>query len=252
MKAKRSQKILYSIAGTYLVLLIVPMIMGISLYSYALNIAREYVTEANETALQNSVYSIEGMLTAADRFAATLLSSRPTMLSKNIRGMPHGSFAYSIREVTDGLPYYFDGMNIVSGYVIIDLRNDVVYAPRIGYPSTRAYYEAVIADGTDDYGYSQWYNDIYTLNHAALIGMGGDRITYGIPCFRLSDSGKHGRILFDINRDALLGAVYPLFDKSANAVSLYTPEGAMLAAQGNPMLGDVDLHASGTTSAVIN
>ena len=127
MKKQRPRQISISFACSYLILLIIPILMGISTYRNSIQLSRSNIIAANEIALSQFGEAIDNSLDSAGQFAISIHSMQKSILSFSSKISHSGEQVYAVRSAIDSLPIYIDSNGLFSEYFII------VYKPTLSW-----------------------------------------------------------------------------------------------------------------------
>ncbi|NLG26160.1 MAG: helix-turn-helix transcriptional regulator [Clostridiales bacterium] len=233
---RANRRLSVGFALSYLVLLVIPLVMGAAAYLYSTQLAQGNIERENAMVLAQCAANVEGSLSNVDQFAVALIENSDVQLLLSSKSPSRGEVIYLMRLAIDKMPKHYDGTKITDSYFIADLKKDVIVSPGTGYTKTSKYFTSKFA--ASEISYPAWYESIYKPEEGILYlppeaGARGDgALMYVKPYTLLSVGIRMGTIVFVLSADAIRGLLEPAFDSGAVYVCMADGEGNVLVEAG--------------------
>lgn len=217
MNANKPRRISIGFACSYLILLIIPLIMGISTYSSSVQLSRSNVIAASETVLSQFGESIDNSLDAASQFALSISSSiQKSILSFSNKDSHSSEQIYAVRSAIDTLPIHMDSNGLTNNYFIIEYETDIVVSPRVGYLTSYSYYSSLL--DTQKLDYSLWYDTISNTSNFRIQSLPqqdeDSLLLYAIPFSTLGSAKPSYSVVFTLDTQMLRNLMQPILESS--------------------------------------
>ena len=235
MKAGRRMRFTIGFACSYLILLIIPVIMGISTYHNYMRLSRSSVITTNEVTLRQLGESLYNSLENAGQFAFSISSMEHEIISLYNMDKRSGQQVYAVRSAIEDLPIHLDSNGITNDYYIIDFKSDIILSPHVGFLTSYAYYKSqVSATGVD---YSVWYDSLLnptsSLVQVLKTENGNPLLYYCYPYGTFSYAKPLCSIVFTLDLRMLDQLLNPILELGIDQVYILNNAGELLLSAGS-------------------
>jgi two-component system response regulator YesN len=252
MKKQRPRQISISFACSYLILLIIPILMGISTYRNSIQLSRSNIIAANEIALSQFGEAIDNSLDSAGQFAISIHSMQKSILSFSSKISHSGEQVYAVRSAIDSLPIYIDSNGLFSEYFIIVYKTNIIVSPRVGYLNSHSYFSTHF--DPQKLNYSLWYDALKnkSIRHIRAIPYeGSDSLLLYIHPFCLFGGAKPNHaVVFTLDTNMLHRQMQPLMESGVSQMYILNQSGELLLDVGDQTAPTPDEFLSGIDCTV--
>ena len=124
----QSPSVLFQFTVSYLLLLLIPIVMGIIGYANSFAAMQKQLLNSNNLILENVIYSLESSLNSMQAYAFSL--NNVLYLDRTIRhASEENSDLYSLQQTAGHLPVYSNDRGYVQSYYIYSQKNQLLMAP---------------------------------------------------------------------------------------------------------------------------
>ena len=167
MKQKmHSSRVLWRFSLSYLILMVIPLLMGIMAYSTSLQNANEQLMKMGEAALERAASEVDCSLLEAKEFANTLMSMNSVAHLMDHQGS-NGERILSLQKSVAELPEFKDTYRLFQRYFIYLPESDIVVDNKNAYIQLQDYYATTFRYG--DKALNEFRQDILRKNSALTL-----------------------------------------------------------------------------------
>ena len=235
MFSKRSFP-LFGFSLSYLILLLIPLVMGISAYMNAASTTQDQIIKSNETLLQQFSQRFDQSLSAADSFSLTLSSTQSIndfMLAPLRQELSREDLIYSIWNQFRSPVIFRDSSQLISNYYLYNDPGDFVVGPYQGSLDPEEQYDEFFAYG--GYTAQDWTDMLHfktqkllmPQNKAQFFDISGEYMLYLRHYYY--NRTAIGTFVFYIDSSVLRQDLQPLFDFGSTMIYFTDDRGALLA-----------------------
>lgn len=230
----QSPSVLFQFTVSYLLLLLIPIVMGIIGYANSFAAMQKQLLNSNNLILENVMYSLESSLNSMQAYAFSL--NNVLYLDRTIRhASEENSDLYSLQQTAGHLPVYSNDRGYVQSYYIYSQKNQLLMAPSQVFLEIEPYYDYFWGKRSG-VPYALWKQQVLDSSTTDLplvilpMRTGENMVYYQRPYVgtEITANGKiffelnTGRIRKDMERSFDLGAqFFYLFDREEN-ILLYS------------------------------
>ena len=226
---KQSSRVLFRFTVSYLLLMVIPLLMGIAAYSIALQNAEDQVIHTNLLALERASSEIECSLLEANSFVSALTKneSLSRMFSEDD---PSTS---TLQQAINDLPEFKDTYHLVQRYFIYVPDNNLIVDNRNAYIHLKNYYATTFRYG--DMPLEDFERDTLARQDIpALLPVTSNvymqkeyRSMLYVQRLTLPNR-RSGRVFFYIDEEALLKRMQMHFDPGVSYTGICLQDGTVL------------------------
>ena len=240
MKQKmHSSRVLWRFSLSYLILMVIPLLMGIMAYSTSLQNANEQLMKMGEAALERAASEVDCSLLEAKEFANTLMSMNSVAHLMNHQGS-NGERILSLQKSVAELPEFKDTYRLFQRYFIYLPESDIVVDNKNAYIQLQDYYATTFRYG--DKALNEFRQDILRKNSALTLLPATENV-YQQKVYSslihsqliLSPERKLGRVIFYLDEDKLLELIRAQCGEEVSFVALYGDNGEVLLSTDHSM-----------------
>jgi len=132
-KRRQKTKIVATFLASYAIILIIPVIVGIIVYSKTVTIVKEEVTSNNVTLLEQSKSILDRRLAELDAIMQQIAASPKVSAFQGVTNPFIGANTYKVRETANELYNYGTSNNFMLGYYILYKNSGLVLSPNNAY-----------------------------------------------------------------------------------------------------------------------
>ena len=167
MKQKmHSSRVLWRFSLSYLVLMVIPLLMGIVAYSISLQNANEQLMKMGEAALERAASEVDCSLLEAKEFANTLMSMNSVTHLMDHQGSAEERIL-SLQASVSELPEFKDTYRLFQRYYIYLPEADIVVDNKNAYLKLQDYYATTFRYG--DKSLTEFKEEILRKNSALAL-----------------------------------------------------------------------------------
>ena len=218
-------------ACSYLILLIIPVLMGISTYAGSVRLSRDALVETQRMALQQCGESLSNSLDAACQFALSVAATNKSQWMFSDKSAGSGTRVFAVREAIENLPLNMDSNNLTTNYFVIDFASDIIIRPRAGYLSSRTYFDVMV--GGTEREYAAWYDTIFNMEAGRIYALARAEseeaiLIFGHPFSAFTGGKTAYEIVFHLDAKEIRRLLEPVFSAGITTISLLDQNGTML------------------------
>ncbi len=240
---KKSTKVLFGFTLSYLLLMLIPLFIGITAYTIALNNAGRQVIRTNELALERACSEVECSVQEAKAFTAHL-SAMDHVNAFLDHAWPKKEEVTQLQTLIAGLPEFRDTYGLVQRYFIYSSVSGYVADNRNAYVDLPKYYDSTFRYG--DLTVEEFEDRILRSRDA----LGFHPVVANVYCGKpynsmlylqvlVSPSRNLGRAVFYIDEDALIRRLQLHFGTDAEYVGIYAADGSSMLSSGSAQRSEV-------------
>lgn len=226
---KQSSRVLFRFTISYLLLMLIPLLIGITAYSIALRNAEDQLIRTNELALERASSEIESSIKEAETFVSSL--SMNDELAQVFSSEEHRPS--SLQQIISGLPEFTDTYRLVQRYFIYVPDTQLIVDNRNAYLQLRKYYATTFHYG--DMSQDEFEEQVLEgRSYSALLPVTENE--YMQRKYRsmlyvqrlVLPSRKSGKVVFYIDEEALLKRLQIHFDPGIAFTGMCRSDGTAL------------------------
>lgn len=234
---KQSSRVLFRFTVSYLLLMVIPVLIGFTAYSIALRSVEEQVIRTNELALERASSEIECSLTEADSFIASLTGLE--VVDQLFSGTQEASF---LQSAISSLPDFQDTYRLMQRYFIYIPEQTMIIDHRNAYLQLKNYYMTAFRYG--EMSLTEFRQNILDGASARRLLPVTDN-TYMQKNYHsmlyvqrlVTPSRKSGKVFFYLDEDALLQRLHLHFDTGIAFTGICRSDGETLLST-NPEMSE--------------
>lgn len=149
---------------SYVVVLLIPLLIGIFAYSESFNMIAEDAHESNLSMLEQSKITIDGRLAEVNAMIDQLaLSATVDSMLSMANPLVDGSTVFNIIDMQSDLVSYKATNEFIYSFYIYSNKGDIVFSPETSYIRIPYFYDQIFKYG--DMTFSEWKEQILDKNH---------------------------------------------------------------------------------------
>lgn len=234
---KQSSRVLFRFTVSYLLLMVIPVLVGFTAYSIALRSAEEQIIRTNELALDRASSEIECSLKEADSFVDSLTGL--DVVDQLFTGTQEASF---LQSAISSLPDFQDTYRLMQRYFIYVPERAMIIDHRNAYLQLKNYYMTAFRYG--EMTLAEFRQNILDGAAARRLLPATDN-TYIKKDYRsmlyvlrlVTPSRKSGKVFFYMDEDALLQRLHLHFDTGIAFTGICRADGETLLSTNPEMSG---------------
>lgn len=256
----RHTSILSQFTISYLLMVLIPIMMGAANYWYNFSESTRQTLYSNMLILKHSMNMMENSLNSIKDFSDTM-NGQP-YLDKIVNASdPKSKDLLTIQKTVNDLSYFNDSNQYVTAYYLYSNRNKMLVAPHKVFFDIKMYYDYFWGGG--DQTYEDWYkkvleNPVNTPRLSSLNRTSGDvadkYILYQLPYCDWTE-GVTGQFIFEIDEKQVKKTLDPAFQLGASFMYIADKNGEFLVTmeqEGNSahLIEDLEVDPLGNSKEV--
>lgn len=252
---------LFQFTLSYLLILVIPLIMGLLNFWYVLDFATKKTVYTITLILKNSMEGLENSLKSIATYSRTLNQLKVLDDIVSINGQQNVDLL-DLQNAVEQYPILRDDSRYVDIHFLYSGRNDIILAPLQAFLNVEMYYGTYFDFG--DMSFAEWRDQILRNpskpDGVVLLGNenGKNRLVYQTPYLSHKDGKVAGQQIFLLDENRINKALEPAFEMGAGFTYIEDANGNLLVtmeqdgwiAQSAGPLG-TDLH-EGSVERIIN
>ena len=260
----KNRYVIWNLYLSYIILLLIPLIMGIIIYSYNLNIIQKETIRYNTLVLKNTMNILDMSMDDVESIVYNILKDRSieAMMAPQVKN--NASLAYDVSKLIKKLPPIFNGSKLIEDYYIYSKFNDYMFTYGKGFLNVKKYYDCYFKHG--NLSYEDWYStvldtfrykEVLPVDQIMVESKSKSRITY-LHSYQFHGTGEvAGQIICYINEELIQQMMQSTQDIGANIMYIIDKNGKIITSYGqdkmNVSINDIiNSDSSGNRQILIN